>query len=103
MKHYLCYALGNAAELYVQQQRYAEARQLNDEALDLAREAKRTEVEFSALVVSIRLRLALREIELSTAILELDALQGAWSAKHEQAALHYASVQINPARSTRGW
>jgi DNA-binding SARP family transcriptional activator len=101
--YYLCYALVRGAELYVQQQRYAEARQLNDEALDLAREARRTEVEFSALVLSIRLRLALREIDVPTAIRELEALTAEWPGEHEQAALHYQlwQVQPDPARSRR--
>jgi tetratricopeptide (TPR) repeat protein len=94
--YYLCYALGNGAELFFQQQRYAEARQLNDEALGLAREAKRTEVEFSALVLSIRLRLALHEIDLSAATRELEALRLEWSAEHEQAALHYELWRLQP-------
>jgi tetratricopeptide (TPR) repeat protein len=94
----LCYALGNAAELYFQQQRYAEARQLNDEALELAREAKRAEVEFSALVLSIRLRLALHEIDSSMAIRELEALQAGWPAEREQAALHYELWRLQPER-----
>jgi len=87
--YYLCYALANAAELYVQQRRYTEARQLNDEALELARQARRAEVEFSALVLSIRLRLALQEIDVLAAIRELAALRAEWPAEHEQAALHY--------------
>ncbi|HEU5101793.1 MAG TPA: tetratricopeptide repeat protein, partial [Roseiflexaceae bacterium] len=101
--YYLCYALGRGAELYVQQQRYAEARQLNDEALDLAREARRTEVEFSALVLSIRLRLVVREIDVPMAIRELEALAAEWPGEHEQAALHYElwHVQPDPARSRR--
>jgi DNA-binding SARP family transcriptional activator len=94
--YYLCYALGNGAEIYFQQQRYAEARQLNDEALDLAREAKRTQVEFSALVVRIRLRLALHEIDVATAIHELEALRLEWSAEPEQAALHYELWRLYP-------
>jgi tetratricopeptide (TPR) repeat protein len=94
--YYLCYALGKGAELYFQQQRYAEARQLNDEALDLAREAKRTQVEFSALVLSIRLRLALDEIDVSTAIRQLEALRVEWSAEPEQAALHYELWRLQP-------
>jgi len=101
--YYLCYALGKGTELYFQQQRYEEARQLNDEALDLAREAKRTQVEFSALVLSIRLRLALDEIDVSTAIHQLEALRVEWSAEHEQAALHYElwRLQPDPALSRR--
>ena len=94
--YYLCYALGNGAELYFQQQRYVEAKQLNDEALGLAKEAKRTQVEFAALVLSIRLRLALHEIDLSTATRELEALQLEWPAEHEQAALHYELWRLQP-------
>jgi len=94
--YYLCYALVGGAELYFEQRRYAEARQLNDEALDLAREAKRTQVEFSALVLSIRVRLALYEIDVSTAIHELEALQVEWPAEREQAALDYELWRLQP-------
>jgi DNA-binding SARP family transcriptional activator len=98
---YLCYALGRGAELYFQQQRYAQAQQLNDEALVLARAARRTEVEFSALVLSIRLRLALREIDVPTTIRELEALGAEWPDEREQASLHYElwQLQPDPARS----
>jgi tetratricopeptide (TPR) repeat protein len=99
--YYLCYALGNGVELYLEQRRYLEARQLNDEALDLAREAKRTEVEFTSLVLSIRLSLALHEIDRPSAIRELEALQPVWPSEQEQAALHYElrGLQHNPVLS----
>jgi DNA-binding SARP family transcriptional activator len=94
--YYLCYALAAGAQLYARQQRYSEARRLNDEALELARQAKRAQVEFSALALSIRLRLALHDIDASTAIHELEALAVAWPAEHEQAAIHYELWRIEP-------
>jgi DNA-binding SARP family transcriptional activator len=94
--YYLCYALGNGAELCFQQQRYTEARQLNDEALELARQARRTEVEFAALVLSIRLRLALHELDRPSAIRALEALQAEWPAEPEQAALHAELGRLHP-------
>jgi DNA-binding SARP family transcriptional activator len=98
-----CYELVDGAKLYLRQQRYADARRLADEALAQARAARRPEIELSALVLSIRLRAALHEIDAPSAVQGLAALLTEWPAARDQAAIHYAlwQVQRDPARSRR--
>jgi DNA-binding SARP family transcriptional activator/Tfp pilus assembly protein PilF len=85
----LCKYLYYNAGLYVRQERYAEAQSLNDDALRIAGEIGRRDIQFKAQLLSIRLRVALGITNLPTAVAELETLLGQWSEGREQAAIQY--------------
>ncbi|RIK34297.1 MAG: hypothetical protein DCC55_33315 [Chloroflexi bacterium] len=86
---YLCEYLYTSAKLFDSLERYSEACAQNNEALDMAVAIGRADIELPALLLSIRLRLALGEIDVTQATQEVESLLDAWPEDHEQAAILY--------------
>lgn len=96
--HHLCQVLHRAAELYMRQGRHAEAQVLSQEALTIATELKRKDIQFEAQVLAIRLQRAQCQIDMQRAIAELERLRARWPDDPEQAWLDYEIWQIDPGR-----
>jgi DNA-binding SARP family transcriptional activator len=94
---YLCEYLHASANLYARQARYAEARRVNDEALSMATHIGQVDIQFPAKLLSLRLRVALHELDESAAIKEMEALLAEWSEDHQQAAIYYELWRLDSA------
>jgi tetratricopeptide (TPR) repeat protein len=88
--YFLCEGLHHTGQLYARQRRYAEAQPLNQEALEIAEQVGRKEIQFLAQLLAIRLRVDLRQADASAAIGALEALRDDWAGDAEQAAIDYA-------------
>jgi DNA-binding SARP family transcriptional activator len=86
---FLCKFLHDAARLSFRLGRTAEALSLNDEALEMASQAGRKGVQFSAGVLALRLKVALDQIDVAAAVTELKALAEKWAEDEHQAAICY--------------
>jgi DNA-binding SARP family transcriptional activator len=95
---YFCEYLHDTAELYMLQARYAEAQVVNDEALSIATRIERGDTRFSAEVTAVRLKAALEEVDVPTAIRELEQMRAGRSDPRETAALDYTIWQLDPDR-----
>jgi tetratricopeptide (TPR) repeat protein len=87
--YFLCEGLYHTADLYARQRRYAEAQPIDQEALEIAGQVGRKEIQFQAQILAIRLRAALRQADPRAAIGELEALRPEWPGDAEQAAIDY--------------
>lgn len=99
-RYLLCSILNHLADLLYQLSRYREAQPLNHEALQIAGEVGRKEIQFLAQVLVIRLRVALNQTKAATAIDELHALKDIWTEQSEQAAILYAIWRLDGERDT---
>jgi tetratricopeptide (TPR) repeat protein len=95
----LCEVLYLQAGLYVDQGRHTEALPLNREALDIATQIERKDIQFQAQVLAIRLQVAMGEIDVAAAVGALTALLDTWTDESEQATLHYEIWRLDAARA----
>lgn len=86
---YLCEFLYTSADLLARQNRYAQALALNNEATEMAANIGRTDIQLPARLLSVRLGLAMGDLDNGTAINTLKSLLDAWPEDHEQAAISY--------------
>jgi tetratricopeptide (TPR) repeat protein len=87
--YFLCEGLHYTGQLYARQRHYAEAQPINQEALEIAGQVGRKEIQFQAQLLAVRLRVDLRQADVGAAIGELAALRASWSGDAEQAAIDY--------------
>jgi tetratricopeptide (TPR) repeat protein len=97
---FLCACLAHQAQVVAEQQRYAEAQPIVQEAIDLAEQAGEKRSLFQAHLLAIRLRAALQQADAPTAIGDLEALRAEWSSDAEQAAIDYTIWQLDAGRET---
>jgi tetratricopeptide (TPR) repeat protein len=95
---YLCEYLYDAADLFARQDRYEEARMLNDEALQTAQRIELRNVHFRAALLDIRLQRDLDLIGSSDAASRLEALLSDLTEDHERAAVLYELWRSDAAR-----
>jgi DNA-binding SARP family transcriptional activator len=95
---YLCEFIYDTAELHLRQARFAEAQALNDEALRIATRIQRSDVGFSAQVLSIRLAVQLDQLEARSATDSLEKLRAERVDEREIAVADDAIWQIDPGR-----
>jgi len=93
-----CECLQQYAELLFRQGRYDDAHRMNDEALRLAREIARADVQNRAEVLAIRLQLALGSIDLGSGIAALEQLLPAWPGSAEHAPIQYEIWRLDGTR-----
>jgi tetratricopeptide (TPR) repeat protein len=96
--YFLCEGLYHTGQLYARQRRYAEAEPINQEALELAGQVGRKEIQLHAQLLALCLRVALRQADARAAIGELEALRADWPGDAEQAALDYTSWLLDTRR-----
>jgi DNA-binding SARP family transcriptional activator len=99
---YLCEFLQAGAELFTRQGRYAEARVLNDEAASMAAQIGRTDVQLSALLLSVRLRVVSGAAMPVEAAHELASLRNHWPEDLQQAAILYELWRLDPMQTHHG-
>ncbi|MFQ5857375.1 MAG: tetratricopeptide repeat protein, partial [Anaerolineae bacterium] len=97
---YLCEYLLNKADLYVRQRRYDAGQHLNHEALSVATQIERKDIQFLAEVLSVRLRARLHQIDMPAAIGKLEALLDEWPEDSQQAAVQYEIWRLDPTQAT---
>jgi tetratricopeptide (TPR) repeat protein len=88
--YFLCEGLHHLSQLYTRQRRYVEAQPINQEALEIANQVGRKEIQFQAQLLANRLRVAQGQADAGAAIGELEALRADWPGDAEQAAIDYA-------------
>jgi tetratricopeptide (TPR) repeat protein len=98
--NYLGVMLWDMADFYVGRQRYSEAQVLNDQALALAIDAHDGRVAgedllFKARILSVRIRVALGQLDLPEARDELEGMLSENHARAQQAALHHELWRLN--------
>jgi tetratricopeptide (TPR) repeat protein len=103
--NYLHNYLSSLAEFYTDQGRYREAQSLNDKALALALQAGEErmggeDILFKIRVLKVRLRLALGEIDLPTAVNKLERLLTACQGPEREAGVSYAIWRLDPDQET---
>jgi DNA-binding SARP family transcriptional activator len=98
IQYYLSEFLQIQADSLAQQQRYSEAQPINTEALRIASEVKHQQPHFQSALMSIRLQLALKQIDLATARTEVEAMLTNWPDDQEQARLHDELYMLNDQR-----
>jgi tetratricopeptide (TPR) repeat protein len=86
---YLCEYLHTGAKLYILQGRTSEARVLNDEAVQMAAQIGRTDLQLPARLLSVRLRVLVGATGAGEAMQELADLLGEWPEEPQQAAILY--------------
>jgi class 3 adenylate cyclase/tetratricopeptide (TPR) repeat protein len=89
--------LYHRADLCARRGQYAAARDYNAEALAVAAEVERRDIQLQAAALDIYLQHVAGERDTLDAAAALAALAAEWQAPEEQAALHYAAWQIDPA------
>jgi tetratricopeptide (TPR) repeat protein len=98
--NYLGLMLWDMADFYVRQQRHSEAQALNEQALALAIDADDGRVAgedllFKAQVLSVRIRVAMGQLDLPDARVELEEMLAEARPGPQQAALHYELWQLD--------
>jgi tetratricopeptide (TPR) repeat protein len=93
-----CECLQQYAGLLFRQGRYDDAHRMNDEALRLAREVARADVQNRAEVLAIRLQLALSRIDLGSGIAALEQLLPARPGSAEHAPIQYEIWRLDGTR-----
>lgn len=96
---FLCEDLFRQADLYSRQHCYAEAQAVNREALDIATQFERKDIQFQASLLSVCLQVALGQIDRSAAVEKLMALLDNWPEDSEQAAIHYELWRLDNERA----
>jgi tetratricopeptide (TPR) repeat protein len=88
-RFYLAPTLHTLATFYFRQQRYEEARTLNDEALDMAIQIGRKDTELAAQLLEIQLDVATGDLDKKAAIRKVEALAQQWPDEQYQASVQY--------------
>ena len=98
--YFLCEDLYRQANLYYKQHDYTKAQPHNQEALRVATEVGNTEIQFSALLLALRFKVALGQIDEPGAINTLETLLDSWSEDNQQAAIYYDLWRLGYQRET---
>ncbi|GAA2875620.1 adenylyl cyclase [Actinoplanes cyaneus] len=94
--YYLCDWLHRLARLHLETNQPTEADRLNAEALKIAEEQEQRDVQVSASLLSIRLRVRDNSLDRHTAIKSLRQAMQEWNEPHEVAALLDAVRELDP-------
>jgi class 3 adenylate cyclase/tetratricopeptide (TPR) repeat protein len=94
--YFLCGWLHQLAKLRLEQGRVEEAQRLNQEALEVANRSNEREVQVPALLLSVRLQVALGRLGTDAAVRQLRALEHSWVEPQERAPLLDALWQLDP-------
>jgi tetratricopeptide (TPR) repeat protein len=95
-------ALYQQADLYIRQERYTEALPLIDEAISILQRENFSEYYFPAMVLAVRLRFVLRQIDYTIAVSELANLHEQCNGESDQAALYYEIWRSDPHQRDAG-
>jgi class 3 adenylate cyclase/tetratricopeptide (TPR) repeat protein len=98
--YFLCGWLHQLAKLRLEQGRVEEAHRLNQEALEVADRSNEREVQVPALLISVRLQIALGRLGTDEAAERLRALDSIWVESQERAPLLDTLWQLDPTQDT---
>jgi tetratricopeptide (TPR) repeat protein len=95
-------ALYQQADLYIRQERYTEALPLISEAISILQRENFSEYYFPAMILAVRLRFVLRQIDYTIAVSELANLHEHCNGESDQAALYYEMWRSDPHQREAG-
>jgi len=100
--YYLCEYLYTNAQMYARQERYKEAQPLVEEALTVAEQLGDQETRFKAHLLSIRLQVALGQMDRAAALAQLEEMCDVYTREEERAALHFELWRLDEEREADG-